>query len=68
MEEIFMEFGDKETRDEMAKLRRVNAELLEALKEIAEGKGRYSENQFEHARNTIEDMKELAKAAIAKAE
>lgn len=35
-----------------------------ALREISEGKGRYSQDQFEHCRNTVEDMKELAKAAL----
>jgi len=38
--------------------------LIEALKEISEGKGRYSLDQFEHCRNTVEDMKELAKDAL----
>jgi len=46
----------------------VNAEMLAALREIAEGRGRYSLDQFEHARNTIEDMKEIARVAIARAE
>lgn len=41
--------------------------LLEALEEIAEGKGRYSIDRLTHAFNTIEDMKALARIAIAKA-
>jgi hypothetical protein len=45
-----------------------SAGMLEALKEIAKGEGRYSRDPFEHACNTIEDMKALAIAAIAKAE
>ncbi len=40
--------------------------LLEVLREIAEGKGAYSQDQLEHASNTIEDMKALATDAIAK--
>ena len=43
-------------------------ELLEALKEIAEGKGRFSQDPLTHASNTIEDMIEIAHNAIAKAE
>ena len=43
-------------------------DLLKALKEIAEGKGAYSRDAFEHARNTINNMKEIANQAIAKAE
>jgi len=37
----------------------------EALKEIAEGKGRYSEDRLTHAQNTIEDMIKIAKDAIS---
>lgn len=43
-------------------------ELLEALQQIAEGKGRFSRDPLTHASNTVEDMKALAEAAIAKAE
>ena len=46
---------------------RIIGELVGALQEIAEGKGRYSLDHFEHARNTIEDMKEKANAAVASA-
>jgi len=42
--------------------------LLNALKEIMEGKGRYSQDNFEHCRNTVEDKKERAAQAIAKVE
>ena len=42
--------------------------LLEALKEIAEGKGQFSQDHLTHAKNTIEDMKMLATIAIALAE
>ena len=37
---------------------------IEALKEIAEGKGRYSLDPLTHASNTIEDMKKLATDAL----
>lgn len=43
-----------------------NIRLRSALLEIAEGKGRYSQDQFTHTRNTIEDMKELANEALNK--
>lgn len=46
----------------------ITQELYEALKEISEGKGRYSQNRLEHASNTIEDMKALANEAILKYE
>lgn len=43
-------------------------DMLFALREIAKGQGAYSRDPFQHACNTIEDMKEIANAAIAKAE
>jgi len=42
-------------------------ELLEALKEISKGEGRYDMDKLIHASNTIEDMKNIAKEAIKKA-
>jgi hypothetical protein len=39
--------------------------LAKALEEIAEGKGRFSTDRYEHACNTIEDMKQLARDALA---
>ena len=42
-------------------------ELLEALIEISEGKGRYDLDPIQHAANCIEDMKALALEAIKKA-
>lgn len=39
--------------------------LRAALEDIADGKGRFSTDPFQHAKNTIEDMKALAKAALA---
>lgn len=42
-------------------------QMLEALKEIAKGEGRFSTDHLKHASNTIDDMKDLATAAIAAA-
>jgi hypothetical protein len=39
--------------------------LVKALEEIALGRGTFAQDRFEHACNTIEDMKELARAALA---
>ena len=41
--------------------------LIEALREIAKGKGAYSRDPLTHAKNTIDNMKEIASDAIAKA-
>jgi hypothetical protein len=41
-------------------------ELRKALTEISEGKGRYNTDPFTHARNTIEDMVQLATEALSK--
>jgi hypothetical protein len=41
------------------------AKLREALKQISRGEGRFSRDQLEHASNTIGDMKELARIALA---
>lgn len=40
--------------------------LIEALKEISQGAGRYDTDQLKHASNTIEDMKQLALEALKK--
>ena len=40
------------------------AELGKILHEITKGKGRYSQDRLEHASNTIEDMKELARRGL----
>lgn len=45
--------------------RKIHA-LLEALKEIAKGRGAYSLDPLAHASNVIEDMKALATDAIEK--
>ena len=47
-----------------SQLHKQNQELLEALKEIAEAKGRYPEDRMTHAENTISDMVYLARQAI----
>ena len=59
---------DKDIISANAKLIASAPSMLETLKQITEGKGRYSMDHLEHASNTIEDMKQLAKDAIAKAE
>jgi len=51
-----------------ARLASTAPDLLEALREIAKGEGRYSRDPLEHASNTVDDMKALALRAIAKAE
>jgi len=43
---------------------RENERLEAALSEIAEGRGRFSTDPHEHARNCIEDMMALANAAL----
>jgi hypothetical protein len=40
------------------------ATLRQALTEIEKGEGRYSRDPLTHASNTIEDMRELARAAV----
>lgn len=57
-----------ETHLDNAALIAAAPDLLAALKKIALGEGRYSRDQLTHASNTIEDMKALARAAIAKAQ
>lgn len=39
---------------------------MSVLTEISEAKGRYNEDKFIHACNTIQDMQELAVNAITK--
>jgi hypothetical protein len=40
-------------------------QLVEALREITKGKGAYSTDPLRHAANCIEDMKQLARTALA---
>lgn len=55
----------KEEKEANAKLIALAPKMLEALKEIAEGKGRYDTDKLKHASNTIEDMIKLATDAIS---
>ena len=50
---------------ELAQARAHNAALLEACKEIAKGEGDFHRDPLVHAENTIQNMKQLARAAIA---
>ena len=43
-------------------------ELVDALKEIAEGKGPFNRNPLLHAENVIEEAKATANAVLAKVE
>ena len=55
-------------QEEIDRLGAINAELLAGLMEIAKGEGAFSLDQFTFANNTIENMKDIANATIAKAE
>lgn len=55
-------------REEIHHLRRVKDDLLEALREIAMGKGAFDRDVLVHAENTIENMKSIAREAISKAQ
>ena len=63
---MFTEWGERDQATARAIVSKLD--LLAALREIAKGQGPYSRDPFQHACNTIEDMKELASAAIAEAE
>ncbi len=65
--QVFAASGDGEERDATAHLIASVTDLLEALQQIAKGEGRFSRDPLEHASSTIEDMKAIAEAAIAKA-
>jgi len=60
---------DIEQDEALANARLIAAapEMLEALEQIAEGRGTFSLDHHQHAKNTIEEMKALAVAAIQKA-
>jgi hypothetical protein len=55
----------KQLRSDHARLERENAELRTALEEIAEGSGAFSRDPLTHAANCIDNMKALARAALA---
>ena len=57
----------RETDRRIMRLEEINADLLEALKEIAKGEGAFSMDSQIFANNTIENMQKIAHAAIAKA-
>ena len=57
-----------ELLSELVKLETQNAELLDALKEIAKTEGPYSRDPLTHAENVIENMASIANKAIAKHE
>ena len=62
---------DTEQRQSAALIvRAVNshAALVEALREIVKGEGEFSRNPLTHAENTIDNMKEIARAALKQAE
>lgn len=61
-------YGSAVLVEEIVHLRAGKADLLEALKEISKGEGAFSLDHLTHACNTIESMKSIAIAAIAKAE
>ncbi len=62
--------GDDGDDEQVELLRILNAHepMLEALRDIAKGEGRFSRDPLEHAATCIEDMKAIAVAAIAAAE
>ena len=64
-EEVAQEALDRNIAN--ATIMAATLELLEALIEISEGKGRYDLDPIQHAANCIEDMKALALEAIKKA-
>jgi hypothetical protein len=61
MERIRKEFVATPTVEELeAEIERLRTALLK----ISYGEGRYSDNQLTHAKNTIQDMIDLAKEAL----
>lgn len=58
--------ADMEIANAVELVRRWNLheKLVEALKEISEGRGRYSMDNYQFACNCIDDMKALAVAAL----
>lgn len=52
---------------QLTQLRQDKAELLGAMEEIAKGEGAYNNDPLIHAGNTVDNMKAIANAVIAKA-
>ena len=63
---IHNQFKDETTKAN-ARLIEKAPKLIEALVEIAKGEGRYDMDRLRHAANTIEDMQQLAMAALKEA-
>lgn len=57
-----------ESVNNYAALQASHAELVEALKEIEIGAGPYDQDHMQHAKNTIQAMKNLAKEALRRAQ
>ncbi len=53
---------------EIATLKELNAELRAEFEEIAKTEGPFNRDPLQHAINCIENMAEIARAAIAKVE
>lgn len=72
-DELAVAYGDGGTESEhrwfsaLERCQGRNARLTGALERIALGEGRFSRDQLTHASNTVEDMKALARAGLAKA-
>lgn len=49
---------------EIQRLKEVNGQLVEALKEITKAEGAYSRDQLIHANNVINNMKSIAAQAL----
>ncbi len=45
---------------------RAETELREGLREIARGEGAFSRDRLTHCHNTVDNMKEIARALVAK--
>lgn len=54
--------------DRLLQVEREAKDMEATLREIAKGEGRFSLDPLKHASNTVEDMKALADAALAKEE
>jgi uncharacterized phage-associated protein len=61
--------GQRECMEEIsAELDKLQNPMLETLKEIAKGQGRYAEDKLRHCANAVEDMMKLAEEAIKQVE